>query len=63
VIEYHGVLGDLANYCQILSIPLALWLGLRAIKKKPIPAAATRMICTNRVSLNGSRPSQKKSNL
>jgi hypothetical protein len=37
VIEYHGLLGDLANFCQILSIPLALWLGLRAIKKNQFP--------------------------
>lgn len=31
VIDYRGLLNDVANICQIISIPITLWLGLRAV--------------------------------
>jgi hypothetical protein len=34
VIEHHNGLSALADFCQILSIPLAIWLGLRGVRKK-----------------------------
>ena len=33
VIEYHNALGILADICQILSIPLAVWLAHRSRKE------------------------------
>ena len=29
-VDYHGVLNDLANTCQIISVPLGIWAAIYA---------------------------------